>query len=351
MELVWFVSGGLGSIFHQGSETDACGVHISNTAVTIVSKRVPWGFSAWSRWECSDWVYAWYERAKSGNSYHPHGLLCQILWGTGFKYKKENCIIYPLRYHEKGSILEFMELADSRGSRGPSMLPPNPVLPDPYMLVRHEDQLRRWGPCLESTPPGVLGRQTPFPASAALTSRILNKRKQSGSWSSVTSDSLHALPTSPDDEDFQPYIRPYIFVACKSPISFSFWKSGRMSSGIIDTWGVRTRTVSLKQIWAFPAVLAATARMTAWEDNRDGVYLHALIIPVFAHFAQASKGGTTKCSTTHSVDSFQNIVIVVVRMLNSNTRSQEVSDQCLSLETLLRRRGKRIDSQGTIAWK
>lgn len=68
---------------------------------------------------------------------------------------------------------------------------------------------------------------------------------------------FHALPTSPD-VDFQLYIRPYIFVACSSPISLSFSKSGVMSSGMIDTWGVRTRTVSLKQIWAFPAVSAAT---------------------------------------------------------------------------------------------
>ena len=68
---------------------------------------------------------------------------------------------------------------------------------------------------------------------------------------------FHALPTSSPDELRQPYIRPYIFVACKSPISLSFWKLGIMSSGIIDRWGVRTRIVSLKQIWAFPAVSAA----------------------------------------------------------------------------------------------
>lgn len=57
----------------------------------------------------------------------------------------------------------------------------------------------------------------------------------------------------------------------------------------------------------------------------------ALIVPIFADFPQATKGGTTQSSTTHGVNSFQNGMVVVMRVLNSNTSSQEVSDQCLSL--------------------
>ena len=65
---------------------------------------------------------------------------------------------------------------ENRKLRGPSMSRPNLALPDPEMLVRYGDQLRRWGPLFAPTPPDSLRRQMLFPASVASISPILDTR-------------------------------------------------------------------------------------------------------------------------------------------------------------------------------